>query len=341
MKKVNWGIIGLGAIASQFVKGFEGLSNSKLLAIASTNQDRLNKFRLDLDISNDFCFNNYQNLLENKEIDIIYIALPTSLHHEWITRCLDARKKVLVEKPATMNAIEIKEIKRKYAKENFFLQEAFMYMYHPQILKVIELIKQGEIGELISMDSNFGINILTKKNIFGFKKMKKLNTKNRIFNKKLGGGVILDIGCYPVTLSTLIASQISNINYDNVKIKNIKKDMRENEVEINASMELIFENNFKSNIRASFTKKLGNKTSIIGKKGKIIIEDTWSANPSTIIIKKNKDKIININSVQNIYAYEIDALSQCILENKIKPDFPGLTIDDIIGNMDIIDRWKK
>ena len=120
MKKVNWGIIGLGAIASQFVKGFEGLSNSKLLAIASTNQDRLNKFRLDLDISNDFCFNNYQNLLENKEIDIIYIALPTSLHHEWITRCLDARKKVLVEKPATMNAIEIKEIKRKYAKENFF-----------------------------------------------------------------------------------------------------------------------------------------------------------------------------------------------------------------------------
>ena len=216
-----------------------------------------------------------------------------------------------------------------------------MYMYHPQILKVIELIKQGEIGELISMDSNFGINILTKKNIFGFKKMKKLNTKNRIFNKKLGGGVILDIGCYPVTLSTLIASQISNINYDNVKIKNIKKDMRENEVEINASMELIFENNFKSNIRASFTKKLGNKTSIIGKKGKIIIEDTWSANPSTIIIKKNKDKIININSVQNIYAYEIDALSQCILENKIKPDFPGLTIDDIIGNMDIIDRWKK
>ena len=104
---------------------------------------------------------------------------------------------------------------------------------------------------------------------------------------------------------------------------------------------MIFENNFKSNVRASFTKKLGNKTRIIGKKGELIIEDTWSANPSKIIIKKDQDKIINISSVQNIYSYEIEALSKCILENKMKPDFPGLTIDNIIGNMKIIDRWKE
>ena len=76
--------------------------------------------------------------------------------------CEISGKKVLVEKPATMNAIEIKEIKKKYEKEKIFLHEAFMYMYHPQILKVIELIKQDEIGQLISMESNFGMNILTK-----------------------------------------------------------------------------------------------------------------------------------------------------------------------------------
>ena len=341
MKKVNWGIIGLGAIATQFAKGFEGLSNSKLLAIASKNIDKLNKFKEDLKINSNYCFNNYQTLIEHKEVDIIYIALPTSLHHEWIIKCLDQGKKVLVEKPATMNATEIEEIKKKYSNKKIFINEAFMYMYHPQIGKIIELINQGEIGELISMESNFGINILIKKNFFGFKKMKKLNTKNRIFNKELGGGVILDIGCYPVSLSTLIASQISNVDYDKVRLINIEKDVRSNEVEINASMEMIFENNFKSNVRASFTKKLGTKTSIIGKKGELIIEDTWSANPSTITIKKEQSKIINISSVQNIYSYEIDSLSQCIIENKAKPDFPGLTIDDIIGNMKIMDKWKK
>ena len=122
---------------------------------------------------------------------------------------------------------------------------------------------------------------------------------------------------------------------------NIEKYMRPNEVEINASMELVFENNFKSNIKASFTKNLGNKTRLVGKKGELVIEDTWSANPSIITIKKDKDRIINIDSIANIYSYEIDALSQSILQNKVSTNLFSITIDDIIGNMKIIDKWKS
>jgi len=340
VKKVNWGIIGLGAIAKQFARGFENLSNSNLLAIASKNKEKLNNFKDDLNINDDYCFNNYEALLKNKEIDIIYIALPTSLHKEWIIKCLDAKKKILVEKPATMNEAEIEEIKKRYTKEDTFINEAFMYMYHPQILKVIELINQGEIGKLVSMESNFGINILTKRNLFGFKKIKKLNKNSRIFNKELGGGVILDIGCYPVSLSSLVASQISKIDYDKIKVTSIEKYMRPNEVEIDASTELIYENNFKSRISASFTKKLGSKTVILGKKGEIHIENTW-LNPSTIKIKNDQNKIINFASSASIYSHEIEALSKCILEKKSKPNFPNLTIDDIIGNMKIIDKWKN
>ena len=340
MKKVNWGIIGLGAIAKQFAKGFENLKNSNLLAIASKNKEKLISFKEDLNINDNYCFNNYEVLLKNKEIDIIYIALPTSLHKEWIIKCLDAKKKVLVEKPATMNEAEIEEIKKRYTKKKIFINEAFMYMYHPQILKVIELINQGEIGELVSMESNFGINVLTKRNFFGFKKIKKLNKNERIFNKELGGGVILDIGCYPVSLSSLVASQISKIDYNKIKITNIKKYMRPNEVEIDASMELIYENDFKSKISASFTKKLDSKTTILGKKGEIIIENTW-LNPSTIKVKNDHNKIINFASNKSIFSHEINTLSKCILENKLKPDFPNLTIDDIVGNMKIIDKWKS
>ena len=340
MNQVNWGIIGLGAIAFQFAKGFKDTNCAKLLSIASKHLDKLNKFKEGFKIDNNYCFNNYENLIDNKDIDIVYIALPTSLHYEWIIKCLDAGKKVLVEKPATMNVIEIKEIKDRYIDKEIFFSEAFMYMYHPQIVKVFEIINQGEIGELISMESNYGVNILTKRNFFGLNKVKKLNKSNRIFNKELGGGVILDIGCYPVSLSTLIASQISNIDYNKVKVINIEKYMRPNEVEIDASMEIIFENNFKSHVLASFTKKLGTRTSILGKKGEIVIENTWLANPPTITVKKGQDKIINFDSCLNTFSYEIEALSKCILENKAKPDFPNLTIDDIIGNMKIIDKWK-
>ena len=339
MRQINWGIIGLGAVASQFASGFKFVDNAKLLGIASKDLDKLKKFKENLKINSNYCFSNYQDLLENKDIDIVYIALPTSLHHEWIIKCLDEKKKVLVEKPATMNAMEIEDIKNRYITKEVFFNEAFMYMYHPQIKKTLELINQGEIGELTSMQSNFGTDILTKKNLFGFKKIKKLNPKNRIFNKKLGGGVILDLGCYPVSLSTLIASQISEINYDNVKILNVKKDIGSVDIEINSSIELIFENNFRSKIGVSYSQNLGNKTIIAGTKGELIIQDTWAGEPSIINLKKEKDTAINVTSNQNIYSYEINFLSDCILNNRLKPSFPRLTIDSTVGNMKIIDMW--
>ena len=107
MKQINWGIIGLGAVAFKFAEGFKFLDKAKLLGIASKDSNKLNKFQEKFEIDNNYCFNNYENLLENSNIDIIYIALPTSFHHEWISKCLEKGKKVLVEKPATMNSSEI------------------------------------------------------------------------------------------------------------------------------------------------------------------------------------------------------------------------------------------
>ena len=88
MQKVNWGIIGLGKIALKFAKGFKNIDNAKLLGISSKDNEKLKKFKEDFKIENNFCFNNYENLLECKDIDIIYIALPNSLHHEWIIKCI-------------------------------------------------------------------------------------------------------------------------------------------------------------------------------------------------------------------------------------------------------------
>jgi len=339
VKKVNWGIIGLGAIALQFANGFKFTNNAKLLGVASKDLNKIKNFQTEFNIDKDYCFNNYNNLLENKDIDIIYIALPTSHHYEWISKSLERGKKVLVEKPATMNSSELIDIKKRYFSKEVFFSEAFMYMYHPQIKQTIELITNGEIGDLISMESSFGNDILTKKNLFGFKKRKKLNPENRLYNKKMGGGAILDLGCYPVSFSTLIASKISTINYDKIQVLNKQKEIGVTDVDLDSYMELHFENNFTSKVSASFTKNLGKKTIIIGSKGEICIEDTWLANPAIISIKNEDKKELKINSNENIYSYEIESLSQCILENKYTTDFPGITINDIIGNMKILDEW--
>ena len=340
MKKINWGIIGLGAIASKFADGFKYSENATLLGIASNDSNKIKKFKENYNISENYCYDNYDNLINDQEIDIIYIALPTSLHLEWIISSLKAGKRVLVEKPATINSLEAKKIKEQYVGEKTFFTEAFMYLYHPQIKKVLKIIESGEIGDLLLIKSFFGQDILTKRNFLGFKKRKKINPESRLYNKKMGGGAILDLGCYPISFTTIIASLISKVNYDNVQVLNIKKEIGETDVDLESYVELKFENGLKAIIGVSFANDLGKQTKIIGTKGELTIEDTWTANISQIKIKKNnEDKILNINSVENIYSYEIEAISKCILENKSKVDFPGLTIDNTIGNMKIIDKW--
>ena len=172
MKQVKWGIIGLGAIASQFANGFINLTNAKLLGIASNNTEKIKKFKDNYKINENYCFNNYEDIIKNQDIDIIYIALPTSLHFEWIIKCLNAKKKVLVEKPATINSEQSINIKNKFLKKDLLFTEGFMYLYHPKIRKILEIIKSDEIGDLISMESVFGHNLLSKKNFFGFEKKK-------------------------------------------------------------------------------------------------------------------------------------------------------------------------
>ena len=162
MKKINWGIIGLGNIANKFANAFDYVENSQLLGIASKSLKKIDLFKERYKISDKYCFQNYEDLINCDEIDIIYIALPHSFHFEWIMKCIESNKNILVEKPATINLDEIKKVNEKLENSNLFFAEAFMYLYHPQTLKIIDIIKKNTIGELQSMESKFGFNIVQK-----------------------------------------------------------------------------------------------------------------------------------------------------------------------------------
>ena len=343
MKKVNWGIIGLGNAALEFAKSFERVTNGQLVAIASKNEHKLKQFQEKFKINKERRFKNYEDLLSSKEVEAIYISLPNSSHYKWSVNCIKKNKRLLVEKPATINLQEIQNIKKKLLGKNLFFAEAFMYRHHPQIKKIIELINKNIIGQLISMESNFGKDIMTKKNIFGFKKEKKIDEENRLFDKNLGGGAILDLGCYPVSFSLLVASLIPNIDLENIKIKNKMKEIGSTNVDIDASITLEFSNKFKCELRASFKKNLGKKTIIHGEKGQIIIEDTWHAEPAIITLKNNKaeKKEIKIESVKNVYSYQLEVVNDLIIKDKNELSFPGMKINETLMNMKILDAWKN
>ena len=336
MKKINWGIIGLGNIANTFANAFDHVKNSQLLGISSKSLKNIKLFKERYKISEKYCFQNYKDLINCDEIDIIYIALPHSFHFEWIMKCIESNKNILVEKPATINLDEIKKVNEKLENSNLFFAEAFMYLYHPQTLKIIDIIKKNTIGELLSMESKFGFNIV-QKNFFGFK-WKKINKKKRLFNKNLGGGCILDIGCYPSSFSVIIAKLKSDIELDKLKIENIKKDYGASDVDLEAHAILKFDNNFTSKIMSSFKNNIGQSTKIIGSKGEIFIENSWSCNPSKIII--NGDNYDNLNTeIKNLYSYEIDKISKCIIENRKDPIYPAMNRYDTEQNITILDRW--
>ena len=342
MEKINWGILGLGDIAHTFSKGFEETSNAKLLAAASKSTEKLNKFREQFNIENKFLFNNYKDLIECKEIDIVYIALPNFLHHNWALKSIRNKKHVLVEKPVTLTFEEIIDIKKNLNNEKIFFGEAFMYRYHPQTYAVLDIIRNNDIGNLINMKSQFGTNLLSKKKFWFFNKKKKIDPNNRLFNKKLGGGCILDLGCYPSSFSLLVSFLVSKQIKPEIKVSNVNREIGETNVDIDSYAKINFNENFFSEIYASFKKDLGRKTEIYGERGSIVINDSWFGSKS--ILKKDHKgvQIININNKnRNIYSYQIEKISETILNNFYQPKFPGINLNESILNMKIIEEWQN
>ena len=341
MKKINWGVIGLGNIAQKFLESFSGVKNSSLLAIASKDNLKLEENKKKFNIRNEFVFSSYEELIKCQEVDIVYISLPNSFHFYWIKKCIENKKKFLVEKPATLNLDEALKLKQIIENQNLFFAEGFMYRYDPLIIKIIDIIKSNEIGDLLSLESSFGINMLTKKKFFFFKKKKKIDKKSRQFSKELGGGCILDLGCYPTSFAILISSLIKDINHKNLKTKVLKREIGKTGVEIHSEAQVVFENGFISKVKASFKEDLGNNTIIRGKEGEIFIKNTFLGINEINVFLKNKNYKIKKKINRNIYSLEIENISQNILDGENKILFPGMQTHETILNMEILESWRN
>ncbi len=333
---VKWGIIGLGNIALEFAKSFINVDNAELIAVASTSHKKLTKFEQEFNIKKENLYNNYEKLIENKNIDIIYIALPNTFHFDWVLKNVEKKRNILVEKPAFMTLKEANLIFNHQNFKNIFFNEGYMYRYHPQILEVIKIIKSEVLGKPLSMKSNFGINLIKTK-FFGLIK-KKIDRNHRLFNKNLGGGVILDLGCYTTSMSLLIASILENININNFKMSDIETQYLFSNIDIHSSAKIIFDEKFTSEIFTSF-KENSNETIILCEEGKIIIKNSWNAKITEIELSGKVNKKIGFESPKNNYSLEIEQISKDIIENKKEVSFPGFNIKDTLINTKLIQNW--
>jgi len=189
-KKLNWGIITTGWIARQFATDLRQSQTGRLVAVAARQAADAEKFAADFGGAR--AYGSYAALLADPEVEAVYLATPHPWHAEWAIKAAAAGKHLLCEKPLTLRRADTERVIAAAKKHNILLMEAFMYRLHPQTRKLVELVRDGAIGELRLIRASFNI-------------LMDFNPEQRMFKKALGGGTILDLGCYPVSFSRHLA----------------------------------------------------------------------------------------------------------------------------------------
>tara|TARA_B100000686_G_C16799146_1_gene984631 strand:- start:1950 stop:2939 length:990 start_codon:yes stop_codon:yes gene_type:complete len=327
---MNWGIIGLGNMAKKFAISINQLENTALLGISSSSFFKRKKFGFKFNIKNKYQFKNDESIFNCDEIENIYIATTNNFHFDLIMKGINAKKNILCEKPLTINYKDSLTILEKLKKSKIFLMEAIAYRTHPQIEFVIKKIKENTIGQILKINSTFGF------------KVKKINKQNRLFNKQLGGGAILDVGCYPVSMSNLIAN-INNNDIQLPEISDVSGAFYETGVDESASATFKYQNGITSHIHVAINKNMENKTIIEGTEGKILIPNPWlPTKDSYIEINKNgKSYNLAIKSKFDLFTGQINNVNESIRKGRLEGKYPAMSWINSANNMLIIDKWKN
>ena len=186
---IHWGIIGCGRIAHKFAHDLNMTTDSILESVASRDMHNARQFAEDHGANS--YYDEYESLVKNPKIDVVYIATVHPYHHDVALLCMKHGKSVLCEKPLAMNGQEVQSMVNSARNNKVFLMEAMWTRFIPAIEKMLTLIDEGKIGTVKSIHADFGF-------------LGDQERSNRLFNKALGGGALMDIGIYPLYLSLLI-----------------------------------------------------------------------------------------------------------------------------------------
>jgi len=328
-RKLNWGILGTGAIAKVFAKAVINSKTGKLVAIGSRKQETSDKFGEEFHIP--YRYGNYESVLSNPEVEAVYIALPHPMHAEWAIKSSEAKKHILCEKPLTLNYPECMAVIESAYENDVFLMEAFMYRCHPQTAKLIELIKQKEIGEVKLIHATFSFHA-------------PFNLQSRLFNNSLGGGGILDVGCYCTSMCRLIAGLGKNF-VEPIEVKGIGHIGEVSKVDEYACGILKFPGGIIGQISSGVGLGQESVVKIFGTEGYIFVPSPWipsreGGTTEIIVYKKGieKAKKILIETKIGLYSFEVDLVAEN-LEKRQAP-FPAMNWEDTLGNMKTLDAWR-
>jgi xylose dehydrogenase (NAD/NADP) len=189
--KLRWGVLSTASIGRRAVNpAIQASSNGDLVAVASRDAERARAFARETGIARHY--GSYEALIDDGEVDAVYIPLPNNLHKEWAIKCAERGKHVLCEKPLALSVDDCRTMQRAADANGVKLMEAFMYRFHPRTEWMIARARNGTLGALHAIRSTFTFRLTRPDNIR--------------LDPALGGGALLDVGCYCVNASRMAAN---------------------------------------------------------------------------------------------------------------------------------------
>lgn len=297
MITLRWGIIGAANIAKQqVIPAIRQTTNNVITAIASHSSGKAEALAQQFHIPN--IFHSYEALLESPDVDAVYIALPNAHHKQWALAAIQANKHVLCEKPIVLTTEDLTELQQAAKKHNVLLMEAFMYRFHPQIRKVKQLLTAGAIGEILTIRARFHFTLE--------------NWDNDIrLDPTLGGGVLNDIGCYPVNILNYLIEESPK----SVQALRGKSTI---EIDTHIAVQLSYPSGILGQFDASFYGPMTQTIDIIGTTGTMQLPYAFRADENNydgIIYYQSNNETHTIKETGNAYTEQIKAFHQAI-ENK-------------------------
>jgi predicted dehydrogenase len=305
-RKIGYCIVGLGRISMQhFMPATRMSHRSRVTAIVSGHRDKAEKWAADYGVParSIYSYENYDAIAQNQDIDAVYIALPNSMHAEYSIRAAKAGKHVLSEKPMATSVADAQAMVDACRKANKKLMIAYRCQYEGTNLRAIQLIRDGKLGKLESIESSNGFNIRAG--------------EWRLNGKLAGGGPLMDMGIYSLNACRYLTGEepVEVKGYSTV----IDKDGRFNEVEENLSWTMRFPSGVVATCNTSYGANLPGYYRVHGSKGMIHVEPAFGYDGLHLIANINGEPRIDEPNPEKDPAQfprEADHMADCILENK-------------------------
>ncbi len=327
---LSWGILGTGGIAQTFARGLQKSRTGKLVAVGSRQGSGAEAFAEKFGPIQ--AHSSYEALLADPAVEAVYIATPHPFHAEWCIKAARAGKHILCEKPITLNHAEAMAVAEAARENGVFLMEAFMYRCHPQTAKLVELIRDGAIGEVSLIQATFSFKA-------GF------HPEGRLFSNALGGGGILDVGCYTTSIARLVAGAALGLPFANpLKVTGFARFHPETETDLYAVASAQFPGDILAQLVTGVGLNQDNGLRVWGSKGSIHLSSPYvpsrEGGAETIHLTREgaAPETITLQTDEWLYALEADAVADAL--SRGEKESPFMPVADTLGNMAMLDSWR-